>query len=104
MELIEIIEDLENEFNNMLCIFPMRDWKFYKFGRGGPYYEKLISLTEKTVNHDKRIMNFFQLEKDTASFGKLIVLCMRNDSPKEMYKANETMRRQLIHMKEKLNG
>ena len=104
MKLLEIIEDLEKEFEYVINMFPIESWKFFKFGRGGPYYEKLVSLTKKKEKYDKKIFNYFELEKDTASFGKLIVLCLRNETPKTKYKAIDTIKRQLRHMKRKLNA
>lgn len=98
----DILDDLKKEIEYMESVFSTEDWKFYKFGRGGPYYSKLIEMTEKCIKSDEKLRNHFKLKKDTASYGTLIVLCMGNDI-KERTKSLNRFKRQINHMREKLN-
>jgi hypothetical protein len=103
MELLGIVFDLERQIKSMEDTFITTIWKFYKFGRGGPYFVKLQEFQDKANKFDAKLFDFFKLKKDTASFTNLIVLCL-NSHPKEQEKNISTFKRQIKHMKETLNG
>ncbi|MCP4650422.1 MAG: hypothetical protein GY853_10135 [PVC group bacterium] len=90
---------LSEKFEEMVELFDDKDWKFYKFGRGGPYKRTLTKIQEMSNEHDKIIFKFFGAYEETASFNKLIVLCLRNETPKEMHKHIDNFRRQIKRMR-----
>jgi len=90
---------LEAEFKTMIELFKKDDWKFFKFGQGGPYKRTLTHLQKKAQDNDSVIFGHFGKHEDTASFGKLIVLCLSAaKTPKERYEEIDTFRRQIKRM------
>ena len=103
MPLDKILKMLEEEFNIMLELFEKEDWKFFKFGQGGPYKRTLTKLQRKSNDHDKEIFNRFGVREETASFNKLIVLCLSvAENHKERYKNLDTFKRQIKRMRRQL--
>jgi len=99
-DLSAILKMLEEEFEIMVKLFNDDTWKFYKFGQGGPYKRTLTKLQEKSNKYDQVISDFFGFSKETASFKKLVVLCISAvDSPKERYDKIDTFRRQIKLMR-----
>lgn len=91
---------LEDQFNIMSELFEKDDWKFYKFGQGGPYKRTLTQLQGMANDYDKEIFDRFGLNKEVASFKKLIVLCLSvAKEPKERYKNLDTFKRQIKMMR-----
>lgn len=104
MDLKEILELLEEEFNNIIEIFKTEKWKFYKFGQGGPYKRTLTRLQRKANEHDKKIFTSFGQSGEIATFGGLIIICLNtiNGLPKDIQKQTSTFRRQIQRMKRQL--
>lgn len=95
---------LDYEFEEVVKLFETDDWKFFKFGVGGPYKRHLTKLTEMSKEMDSVIFDRFGVHEDNASFTSLIVLCLDNakgDYQKE-YKGVDTFRRQLKRMRGQL--
>ncbi|MDP8268290.1 MAG: hypothetical protein P9L97_06125 [Candidatus Tenebribacter davisii] len=91
---------LEEVFEEQVILFGTDDWKFYKFGLGGPYKRNLTKLQRLSDDHDEVIQTHFGLSEETASFNKLIVLCLSAaKDPKERFKNIDTFRRQIARMK-----
>lgn len=100
MDIKNIIKLLEENFVRMTELFKKDDWKFYKFGLGGPYKRELTVLVKLSKKHDKTLQDHFGLTEDTANFAKLIVLCLAAvENPKEMYNNIDTFKRQIRRMK-----
>lgn len=100
MPLDVILKMLGEEFERMEALFDDEDWKFYKFGRGGPYKRTLTKLQEKAKAHDQILFDYFGANEETASFNKLIVLCLSvANYPKERYKNIDTFKRQIQRMR-----
>ncbi len=100
MPLDVILKGLGEEFERMKRLFDKDDWKFYKFGRGGPYKRTLTKLMEKSKEYDQTLFDHFGAGEETASYNKLIVLCLSvADTPKERYKNIDTFKRQIERMK-----
>lgn len=100
MPLDMVLKMLEEEFELMANTFETENWKFYKFGRGGPYFRTLTHLQEKSKKHDHKIFKFFGLQEETASFTKLITLSLHaTKNPKERFKNIDTFRRQIKRMR-----
>lgn len=100
LELLE--EDLQNLTKNVL---PTRDWKFYKFGKGGPYKDLLPHLQKRSVMYDKKIQEYFLVDvKDYASWTRLLQICiLSNPLPVELYTHLSTIERQIQMMKRFIN-
>lgn len=100
MNLESILKLLEEEFEIVEKMFNKDDWKFFKFGRGGPYFRTLTMLQKKSNKYDQIIFDHFGAYEETASFNKLIVLCLFTaKTPKERYKKIDTFRRQIQRMR-----
>ena len=97
-----ILKILEEDFEATVKMFKEEDWKFFKFGRGGPYYRYLTMLQKKSNEWDQEIFNYFGTNEETASFNKLVVVCLQHENPKEMYKLIDSFRRRIIRMRKKL--
>ena len=78
MPIENILKILEEEFERMMKIFDTKDWKFYKFGQGGPYKRTLSLLKKQADEYDKIIFERFGTSEETPSFMRLIVLCISN--------------------------
>ncbi len=102
MELKNILKLLEEQFTAMREIFKTDDWKFYKFGLGGPYKRSLSKLRRMSDEYDPVIYKFFGITQETATFASLIVLCLRNESHKELYKHIDTFERQIKRMRKQV--
>jgi hypothetical protein len=100
MPLDMILKLLKEEFERMEKLFDDKDWKFFKFGQGGPYKRTLTHLQEKAHKYDQIIFDHFGAIEETASFNKLIILCISaaKDS-KERYDNIDTFKRQIIRMR-----
>lgn len=97
------LKALDNEFKEVIKLFSKEDWKFYKFGQGGPYKRYLTRLTQMSNEYDPVIYGRFGIHEDNASFNKLIVLCL--DSAKDAKKERRnisTFKRQLKRMGDQL--
>lgn len=100
MTLGAILKELEEEFEAMIKLFSTKEWQFFKFGEGGPYKRTLTHLMEKSNKFDQIIFDHFGAGEETASFNKLIVLCLSvADTPRERYKNIDTFKRQIARMK-----
>ncbi|MCP4371988.1 MAG: hypothetical protein GY797_28295 [Deltaproteobacteria bacterium] len=96
MPIENILKLLEEEFERMAKLFKEDDWKFYKFGQGGPYKRALSILTKDAGNYDKTIIDHFGLSKEVATFRSLITLCLNQaKNPKEEYKEVDSFRRRI---------
>lgn len=98
-ELTTVLKILQDECDGMTELFYTEDWKKFKFGQGGPYKRTLSLLQKKANDYDQIIFDFFGAHEETASFNKLIVICLKNETPKELYKNVDTFKRQLKRMK-----
>lgn len=95
---------LDYEFEEVVKLFSKDEWKFFKFGAGGPYKRYLTSLTKMSKEMDFVIFDHFGIHENNASFTRLILLCLNNakgDSQKE-YKGVDTFRRQLKRMRKQI--
>ena len=100
MEIKNILKLLEETFNGMVELFEKEDWKFYKFGQGGPYKRTLTSLQKMSNEHDPILFDHFGAGEETASFNKIIVLCLSTaKNTKEQYGNIDTFKRQIVRMK-----
>ncbi len=96
----DALKILEHEFNTMEDLFNKDDWKFFKFGRGGPYKRTLTRLQKLAGKHDQVLFDHFGANEETASFNKLIVLCLSAAKiPKDRYKDILRFQRQINRMK-----
>lgn len=95
---------LSEEFEKLIELFDKEDWKFYKFGKGGPYSRTLTKIQYMSNDHDEQIFKYFGSHEETASFNKLVVLCIRNESPRVMHKLIDTFRRQIERMRRVLRA
>ena len=93
---------LEDEFEALVKLFPTKEWKFFKFGQGGPHKRVLQRLTRMAQEYDSVIIDSFGLSEEIATFRRLVGLGLRNEEPKELYKLCDTFRRQLKRMKGQL--
>ena len=95
-----VLKKLDHEFKTMKDLFEKDDWKFFKFGQGGPY-KRTLSLIQKMSNkHDPVLFEHFGLNEETASFNKLIVLCISaSKNPKDRYKDIDRFQRQINRMR-----
>jgi hypothetical protein len=81
-------------------LFEKDDWKFFKFGRGGPYKRTLTLMQKKAKEYDPILFEHFGAHEETASFNKLIVLCISiSDSPKDRFKKQDKFQRQINRMR-----
>jgi hypothetical protein len=96
------LKALDNEFKEVVKLFSTEDWKFYKFGQGGPYKRTLTRLTQFENEMDPVIFEHFGAKEENASFGKLIILCLSAKNSKGEYKNVSTFKRQLKNMREQL--
>lgn len=95
----DILKILAEDFDKMEILFDDKEWKFYKFGRGGPYKRTLTHLQEKATKYDAVIFQHFGVGAEIASFSSLINLCLFTaQKPKERYKGIDTFRRQVVRM------
>jgi len=100
MPIEEIVKLLNEIFKDMVKTFEKDDWKFYKFGRGGPYKRTLTHLQKMAQKYDQIIFDHFGLHEEIASFGKLTVLSLSvAKTHKDRYKNIATFRRQIQRMK-----
>lgn len=100
MPLSNILKELSEDFERMVKLFPTEDWRFYKFGLGGPHKRALTKLTYKAKKYDQEIFDFFGAHKETVSYKSLIVLCLKMDpTPKELHSLVDTYRRCLARMR-----
>lgn len=92
-------EDLHNLAENVL---PTKDWKFYKFGKGGPYKDLLPHLQKRSTKYDEKIQEHFLVDtKEYVSWTRLLQLCiLHNPLPTEVYKYVSTMERQIKRMRQ----
>jgi len=96
-----ILKLLEEEFERMITLFKEDDWKFYKFGQGGPYKRTLSHIQKMSKKYDKIIFARFGINKETASFNKLIVICLQTAKNSKLdYKHTNTFKRQITWMRE----
>lgn len=88
---------LERQFLEMTEIMQKKDWKFYKFGLGGPYKDKLPELKFLAEKWDNVLHKEFskkyknnpiflipsKAKKEYVGFNTLVVLCLQNDNVNE---------------------
>lgn len=95
-----VLKILEHEFKTMKELFEKDDWKFFKFGQGGPYKRTLTLMQKKAKEYDPVLIDHFGLHKETASFNKLIVLCISaSKNPKDRHKDIDRFQRQINRMR-----
>lgn len=100
----EIIKSLEENFIDLTEIMKSKEWKFFKFGKGGPYSDVLPHLEIRSRAYDERIQKHFLVDKKNyASFTRLIQLGLSNDSPSELYNKMDEIKRQIRLMKRFVN-
>ena len=103
LNLDQVMETLSVEFENLAEIFTRDDWKFYKFGQGGPYKRHLTPIRKLADKHDSIIIERYGISKEIATFGKLIVLSLAAvETPKQAYKNSIQFRKQIAWMKKVL--
>ena len=91
---------LEVEFETMCELFKKDDWKFFKFGQGGPYKRTLTLLQKKAKEHDQVLFDHFGVNEETASFNKLIILCLSAaPEPQNRFKDIDRFKRQIKRMR-----
>lgn len=96
----DVLKILEHEFNEMKALFDKDNWKFFKFGQGGPYKRTLTRLQKLSNDHDPVLFGHFGAFEETASFNKLIVLCLSAaDNPKDRYKELDGFERRIQRMR-----
>ena len=103
-EMDKIINRLEKDFQKMEVLFDNPKWRFYKFGKGGPWNGTLKELQTKTIKYDKKIFNHFirTPEIEVSSYNRLLTLCLHLGvvkTPQEGYKSIKSFQRQLTMMK-----
>jgi len=95
---------LDEEFEALAKLFPTKDWKMFKFGLGGPHKRVLQRLTHMAHEYDAIIIERFGLNKEIATFRRLVGLGLRNDDTyKELYKHVDTFRRQIKRQRGELD-
>lgn len=93
------IKKLSEEFEELMLTFEKDDWKFFKFGQGGPYKRELSKIQKLSASYDKTILDRFGTSKEIATFSGLIVLSLAYaGNPKKEYKRIDTFRRQIKWM------
>jgi len=93
---------LEGEFEELVALFPTKEWKYFKFGQGGPHKRVLQKLTKMAQEYDKVIIEHFGLNEEIATFRRLVGIGLLNEEPKDLHKICDTFRRQIKRMKGQL--
>ena len=120
-----VLDLLSEEFEAIVELFPNDDWKFFKFGKGGPYNDLLCKLQDLADAYDKQIILRFlgkdeintitnQLSalcsegklaenpnKQIATFRQIIAICLVRDE-KEIKAVIEGFRNNIARMKKEL--
>lgn len=102
MHISKMVKELDDAITTMEKTFEDKQWDFYKFGKGGPFNHLLLKFQRLTHKCDFPMREYFKLERDTASFVRLITVSLMYDK-KERWKAMHRLKRQVADMKEKAN-